>query len=123
MPSLSGSGNACRITLNPSPDWCGNAATIRSQKSSSPSRLITVNARYAGCWPAMTGLLSVRWWSVLVGAHDREHARRLRWIGRVFRSAVHVRGVVVHFEEVPLPGEFEVAEIVLAVRIIVLREL
>src|SRR5579885_85904 len=41
-------GSACRITLNPSPFWWANAAPMGSQKSSWPSRLMTVNARMAG---------------------------------------------------------------------------
>jgi hypothetical protein len=32
--TVGGIGNAWRITLKPSPDWCGNAAPIGSQKSS-----------------------------------------------------------------------------------------
>jgi hypothetical protein len=53
--------------------------------------------------------------SIFVGAHDGEHARRLLRVGRVFRAAFHVRGVVVHFEKVLLPGNVEVAEVMFAV--------
>src|ERR1700734_322227 len=47
-------------------------------------------------------LLSVRCgcWSVLVGAHDGEHALRRAWVGGVFRAAVQIEGVVVDLEEV-----------------------
>jgi hypothetical protein len=59
--------------------------------------------------------------SVFIGAHDGEHAPRLLRISGIFRAALHVGGVVVDFEEVADTGEFEPAEVVLAVRI-VLRE-
>jgi hypothetical protein len=54
--------------------------------------------------------------AVFIGAHDCEHARRLRGVGRVFGAAVHVEGVVVHFKKVRLPGEFEVADVGRTVR-------
>jgi len=61
--------------------------------------------------------------SVLVGAHDGEHARRNAWVRGVFRTAVHIEGVVVDLPEVRLALDFDAAEVVLAVRVIVLREI
>src|ERR1035437_7954423 len=61
--------------------------------------------------------------SVLVGAHDGEHARRNVRVGGVFGAAIHVEGVVIDLEEVGLSLDSEVAEVVLAVRVIVLREI
>ena len=54
--------------------------------------------RVAG-WPSLASF-RFRLGSVLVGAHDGEHARRLLRVGGIFRTAVHVEGVVVDLEEV-----------------------
>src|SRR5258708_1351126 len=57
--------------------------------------------------------------SVLVSAHDGEHARRLFGVCGVFRPALQFEGVVVDLEKVGLARELEVSEIMLAMRIIV----
>jgi hypothetical protein len=49
-------------------------------------------------WPSLASFLWLG--SVLVGAHDGEYARRFLRIGGIFRTAVHIEGVVVDFEEV-----------------------
>ena len=59
---------------------------------------------------------------VFVRAHDGEYARCLRWVGGIFRAAVHVRGVVVHFEKVGHSAHVEVAEVMLATRVVLPRE-
>src|SRR5579862_4111868 len=55
---------------------------------------------------------------VFIGAHNREHARRLLWISGIFGTTGQVGGVVIDLEEVGLPGELEVSEVMLAMRVI-----
>jgi hypothetical protein len=53
--------------------------------------------------------------SILVGAHDGEHARRLRGIGGIFGAALQVGGVV-YLEKPPPVLKRDRAEVVLAMR-------
>jgi hypothetical protein len=55
-------------------------------------------------------------------AHDGEHARRLLRVGRIFRPALHVAGVVIDLEEVDYALKLNAAEVVLPVRVVVARE-
>ena len=61
--------------------------------------------------------------SVLIGAHDGKHARRLLGVRRVSGAELHGEVVVVYLSEIRLALDLEVAEVVLAVRVIVLREI
>jgi hypothetical protein len=56
---------------------------------------------------------------VLTCKHDRQNPRGLFGIGRIFRSELTERVVVVDLPEELLAGDFEAAEVVLAVRVIV----
>ena len=50
--------------------------------------------------------------SIFLGEHDRQNARRLGGIGRVFRAEFHRRIVAVYFPEDALAGVIERAEVV-----------
>jgi len=60
--------------------------------------------------------------SVLTRKHDREDARRLLGVGRVFRPELTAQVVIVDSPEERLAGDFEATEVVLAVRVIVIVE-
>lgn len=59
---------------------------------------------------------------VFAREHDREHARRLALVGRIFAAGFHGGVVVVDLPEAGLAGEFETAEVMLAVGIVIGRE-
>src|ERR1700688_3495749 len=56
--------------------------------------------------------------SIFLGAHDGKHARRLLWIGWIFRAAVHFDVVVIDLPEHGQTVLFESAEVVLAMRVV-----
>jgi hypothetical protein len=55
--------------------------------------------------------------SIFLREHDRQHAGCLLRIARVFRAEFEIRVVVVDLEKELLTGDFEIAEVVLAVRV------
>src|SRR5262249_5878068 len=57
--------------------------------------------------------------SVLISKHDRENARGLLGVGRVFGPAHHVPVVVIDIPKELFASEFETAEVVLLIRVIV----
>ena len=62
-------------------------------------------------------------WSVLLSKHNRERARRFCRVGRVLRAELHVRVEIVDLEKELAAGELEIAEIVLAMRVVIVIEL
>ena len=119
LPSI---GSACRTML------IAVAVLVHERRADGEPKVVLAFAlddgvgAICGCWLAIAGLLSGWWGLVLVGAHDGEHARRLLGVGGIFRTAVHVEGVVVDFEEVGFALDLEAAEVVLAVRVVVRGE-
>jgi len=51
--------------------------------------------------------------------HDREHARCHVRVGGILRASRHVEAVVIELEGVSFASEFEAAEVVLLMRIVV----
>jgi hypothetical protein len=51
------------------------------------------------------------------------HARRLRGVNRIFGAALHAGGVIIELEEVGCAPQLDSAEVVLVVRVVVLREI
>jgi hypothetical protein len=60
--------------------------------------------------------------SIFIGQHDREHPRRHRGIGRIGRAHAHVPIVIIHLPKAAHAILVERAEVVFAMRVVILSE-